>query len=70
MIVCLCNLVHRLVEFAFAQPLAYKIHEGIQKYVLRSIVSEYLSDTITYAPKRPLQTPQREWLADDLKDWV
>lgn len=60
----------RLVEFAFAQPLAYKIHEGIQKYVLRSIVSEYLSDTITYAPKRPLQTPQREWLAEDLKDWV
>lgn len=63
-------LDYRLVEFAFAQPLAYKIHEGIQKYVLRSIVSEYLSDSITYAPKRPLQTPQREWLAQDLKDWV
>jgi asparagine synthase (glutamine-hydrolysing) len=63
-------LDYRLVEFAFAQPLAYKIHEGIQKYVLRSIVSDYLSDSITYAPKRPLQTPQREWLAEDLKDWV
>ncbi|GGG27965.1 hypothetical protein GCM10011344_30950 [Dokdonia pacifica] len=63
-------LDYRLVEFAFSQPLAYKIHEGIQKYVLRSIVSEYLSDTITYAPKRPLQTPQREWLAEDLKEWV
>lgn len=63
-------LDYRLVEFAFAQPLTYKIHDGIQKYVLRSIVSEYLSDSITYAPKRPLQTPQREWLAEDLKDWV
>jgi len=63
-------LDYRLVEFAFAQPLAYKIHDGIQKYVLRSIVSEYLSDSITYAPKRPLQTPQREWLAEDLKEWV
>ena len=59
-----------MVAFAFAQPLAYKIHDGIQKYVLRSIVSDYLSDNITYAPKRPLQTPQREWLAEDLKDWV
>ncbi|WP_299684296.1 asparagine synthase (glutamine-hydrolyzing) [uncultured Dokdonia sp.] len=63
-------LDYRLVEFAFAQPLVYKIHEGIQKYVLRSIVSDYLSDSITYAPKRPLQTPQREWLGEDLQDWV
>lgn len=63
-------LDYRLVEFAFAQPLAYKINKGVQKYVLRSIVSEYLSDSITYAPKRPLQTPQREWLAEDLKEWV
>ncbi len=63
-------LDYRLVEFAFAQPLTYKIHDGVQKYLLRAIVSEYLSDSITYAPKRPLQTPQREWLAEDLKDWV
>ena len=63
-------LDYRLVEFAFAQPLSYKIKDGIQKYLLRSLTSEYLSDTITYAPKRPLQTPQREWLATDLKDWV
>ncbi|MEP0263918.1 asparagine synthase (glutamine-hydrolyzing) [Dokdonia sp.] len=63
-------LDYRLVEFAFAQPLVYKINKGVQKYVLRSIVSEYLSDSITYAPKRPLQTPQREWLAEDLKEWV
>lgn len=63
-------LDYRLVEFAFAQPIYYKINRGIQKYLLRSLVSEYLSDSISYAPKRPLQTPQREWLANDLKDWV
>lgn len=63
-------LDYRLVELAFVQPLEYKIKEGIQKYLLRSLVSEYLSDTIRLAPKRPLQTPQREWLANDLKDWV
>ncbi|MDG2280836.1 MAG: asparagine synthase (glutamine-hydrolyzing), partial [Flavicella sp.] len=55
-------LDYRLVEFAFAQPLEYKIKDKIQKYVLRDIVSEFLSDNISYAPKRPLQTPQREWL--------
>ena len=63
-------LDYRLVEFAFAQPLEYKIKNGIQKSLLREIVSEYLSDSITYAPKRPLQTPQREWLGTDLKEFV
>ncbi len=63
-------LDYNLVEFAFAQPLEYKIKNGIQKKVLRDIVSEYLSDSITYAPKRPLQTPQREWLGNDLKEFV
>lgn len=63
-------LDYRLVEFAFAQPLEYKIKAGIQKFLLRDIVAESLSDTIAFAPKRPLQTPQREWLANELGDWV
>jgi len=63
-------LDYRLVEFSFAQPLEYKIKNGIQKSLLREIVSEYLSDSISYAPKRPLQTPQREWLGKDLEKFV
>jgi len=63
-------LDYRLVEYAFAQPLEFKIKKGIQKFMLRDIVDEYLSDSISYAPKRPLQTPQREWLATELKDEV
>ena len=38
--------------------------------MLREIASEYLADDLVFAPKRPLQTPQREWLAEDLKNWV
>ena len=63
-------LDYRLVEFAFAQPLEYKIKNGVQKKMLRDIVSEYLSDSISYAPKRPLQTPQREWLGNELEKFV
>lgn len=63
-------LDYRLVEFAFSQPLAYKIMDGIQKYLLRELISEDLSDSITYAPKRALQTPQREWLSNELKYFV
>ncbi len=63
-------LDYRLVEFAFAQPLIYKIKDGVQKYLVRALISEYLSDTISYAPKRPLQTPQREWLGNEMKEFV
>jgi asparagine synthase (glutamine-hydrolysing) len=63
-------LDYRLVEYAFVQPIDFKIKNGVQKYMLRDIVGEYLSDTISYAPKRPLQTPQREWLANELKEEV
>lgn len=63
-------LDYRLVEYAFVQPYEYKINNGIQKYLLRELVSEYLDDSITNSPKRPLQTPQREWLGNELKDYV
>jgi asparagine synthase (glutamine-hydrolysing) len=63
-------LDYRLVEYAFAQPIEYKINKGVQKKMLRDIVSEYLDNDITYAPKRPLQTPQREWFVNELKDYM
>ena len=63
-------LDYRLVEYAFAQPYEYKIKNGIQKYLLRELVSEYLDDSITNSPKRPLQTPQREWLGNELSEYV
>nr|WP_315177534.1 asparagine synthase (glutamine-hydrolyzing) [uncultured Flavobacterium sp.] len=63
-------LDYRLVEFAFSLPLDFKIKNGITKFMLREIASEYLDENLVFAPKRPLQTPQREWLAEDLKEWV
>ncbi|MGB3590701.1 MAG: asparagine synthase (glutamine-hydrolyzing) [Nonlabens sp.] len=63
-------LDYRLVEFAFSQPLDYKINNGVQKYLVRELMKPYMNNSISLAPKRPLQTPQREWLGEDLKDWV
>lgn len=63
-------LDYRLVEFAFSLPLDFKISNGQTKYMLREIASDYLADDLVFAPKRALQTPQREWLAADLKEWV
>lgn len=63
-------LDYRLVEFAFAQKTKFKIKDGVHKYIVRKIVDTYVDDAISLAPKRPLQTPQREWLGNDLKDFV
>ena len=63
-------LDHNLVEFAFSMPDHFKINGSIQKFMLREILKPLVSEDITYAPKRPLQTPQREWLGNELKEMV
>lgn len=63
-------LDHKLVEFAFAMPAEFKIQHGVGKYMLREILKPLVSADITYAPKRPLQTPQREWLANELSQFT
>ncbi len=63
-------LDYRLVEYVFSRSKDFKIKEGVQKWFLRKIAGKYLGDDITLAPKRPLQTPQREWLGNDLKAWT
>jgi len=56
----------RLVELAFAQDESVKINEGQSKWMLRQLVKEYLGEKVAIAPKRPLQTPQREWIKEQL----
>ena len=63
-------LDHRLVEFAVAQPRDFKIRDKVQKFMLREILKELAPDGISTAPKRALQTPQREWLGGELKDFT
>ena len=63
-------LDYRLVEYVFSRPESFKIRDGQQKWLLRKIAGRFLGDQIALAPKRPVQTPQREWLAGPLKDWV
>ena len=63
-------LDYRLVELAFAQRRAFKIEGDVSKVVLRDIVAKELGADLAFAPKRPLQTPQREWLRGPLRGWV
>jgi asparagine synthase (glutamine-hydrolysing) len=63
-------LDHRLVELAVRQPARRKICGGEHKTLLRRIARRWMDDTLVTAPKRPVQTPQREWLRGSLRNWT
>lgn len=63
-------LDYRLVELAFAQPDSVKFDNGNTKWMLRQISQKLLGNKIALAPKRALQTPQREWIANELEAYV
>lgn len=62
-------LDYRLIELAFAQSDTMKIQNGQTKWLLRDLVKDYIGNTIALAPKRALQTPQREWISQELKPY-
>jgi asparagine synthase (glutamine-hydrolysing) len=43
---------------------------GTHKKLLRELSETRLPTGIVEAPKRTVQTPQREWLRGDLKEWA
>jgi asparagine synthase (glutamine-hydrolysing) len=63
-------LDYRLVEFGFSLNQKHKIKGDQGKWLLRQLMNQKLGNDVALAPKRPLQTPQREWLADDLRDYM
>ncbi len=63
-------LDHRLFELALRQSPERKIVNGTSKWLLRQITKQLLPEGVVEAPKRPLQTPQREWLRGPLRGWA
>jgi asparagine synthase (glutamine-hydrolysing) len=63
-------LDHRLMAYEFALPAEDLIHRGVSKSILRRAAKRLLPETTRLASKRSVQTPQREWFRNELKDWV
>jgi len=63
-------LDHRLFELALRQPPDRKRRDGVGKWLLRRIAERTVPQSVVTAPKRPLQTPQREWLRGPLQSWA
>jgi asparagine synthase (glutamine-hydrolysing) len=63
-------LDHRLFELAFRQPASRKRDGNVGKVLPRRLAERLLPEGLRLAPKRPLQTPQREWLRGPLSQWA
>lgn len=63
-------LDHRIIELGLRQPAERKIRNGQGKWLVRRLAVRILPDGVREAPKRPVQTPQREWLRGPLQPWV
>jgi asparagine synthase (glutamine-hydrolysing) len=61
---------HRLFEIALRQTADRKIRNGTHKWLLRQGARRLMPDAVAEAPKRPVQTPQREWLRGPLRKWA
>jgi asparagine synthase (glutamine-hydrolysing) len=62
-------LDHRLVEYSFRVAPSHLIRNREHKYLLRRMVKG-IPESVLKASKRPLHTPQREWLANELSGFV
>lgn len=63
-------LDEELVAFCFGLSEDDKSKHGKTKHLLRTYLRDKVPPFIFDVPKRPMQTPQREWLRNELKDWV
>lgn len=63
-------LDHRIIEFVSQLPSNYKIKDGNKKYILKSIVHDYIPKEIMDRPKMGFSIPLNEWLGDELRKYV
>jgi asparagine synthase (glutamine-hydrolysing) len=55
-------LDHELVELSFSLPEDFLVRDGRNKHIFREAFSGLLPEALRTAPKRTVQSPQREWL--------
>jgi asparagine synthase (glutamine-hydrolysing) len=63
-------LDHRIIEYVSQLSSSYKIRNGNKKYILKSIVHDYIPKEIMERPKMGFGIPLNEWFGSELKKYV
>ena len=63
-------LDHHLVEFAWQLPMHMKVRDGRGKWLLRTLLHEYVPAALVERPKQGFTVPVEHWLRGELRDWA
>lgn len=63
-------LDHRVVEWAWRQPLSRRIRGRQGKWALRQVLRKYVPEALVDRPKAGFAVPLHDWLRGPLREWA